>query len=124
MTIQQKRLQYLEKTINHFNSTNRAVLIENGYKKGCLYSHQYNGGCAIGREIPQELAIQLDDYKAGAGVSNPNIFAKLPDYLKELGQQFLIDLQRLHDGCKNWCKTGLSKAGKLRAAEIKRNYCI
>ena len=55
-------------------------------------------GCAIGRFLEPELARKLDnqeDYKSG--VSSDNIFQQLPSWMKDLGQDFLTDLQFLHD---------------------------
>jgi len=45
-------------------------------------------------------------------VANPIVFDKLPDNLKELGQDFLRAVQILHDVTANWSETGLSDTGK------------
>jgi len=113
--IKQRRLEVLEDTCRHFNSTNRAV---NGMNV-CSYAL----GCAIGRRIP-DLALRerLDGF-AVSSVRDDDIFRLLPTELQDLGKDFLGDLQVLHDNRNNWNETGLSSKGKFAAAEIRRNYC-
>jgi hypothetical protein len=94
-----------------FNSKNRAM-DHNGL---CVYDHRFNGGCAIGRELSDELAGRL----IGA-VSATIVFNQLPDELKALGKDFLAVVQKLHDYTKYWNESGLSEEGKERVKEIER----
>ena len=70
-----------------------------GNKGICVYSHNVNGGCAIGCDIRQSLALKLDSFELGhdTGVNNPDVFNSLPNRLRKMGQMFLADLQHLHD---------------------------
>jgi hypothetical protein len=69
-------------------------------------------GCAIGRHLTPELQEELDERGGYSGVSNPDIFPRLPDNLKELGQNFLYNCQSLHDCDDYWEENSLNEAGK------------
>lgn len=118
MTEQQtKQLALLEETVNHYNSKNRAA------NTSCVYSPipDVSEGCAIGRKIKdKQLCADLDAHKHGGyGVSNQSVFNVLPDELKELGMNFLHDLQRLHDEPAYWDEKGLSLSGAECVRRIK-----
>lgn len=115
-TIKEKQLEFLEETIKHFNSENR------GYDGGrCSYVAQ----CAVGRKIPMGLCEQLDELDCKSiypGLRSVTAFEMLPLDLQELGQEFLIQIQALHDVEKNWNHLGLSEAGEMRVKEIKKIF--
>lgn len=50
------------------------------------------------------------------------IFKKLPKKLRQLGQDFLTDIQILHDIQKYWNSEGLSKVGEEYYKDIKEKY--
>lgn len=114
-TIKSKQLAFLNETISHFNSNNRGYNHERGQ---CSYV----AGCAIGRKLTPELCEKLDNDPGDKAVSNTPIFNQLPDELKELGRDFLSDIQELHDLGSNWNETGLSYQGKKRVNAILTNY--
>ncbi len=101
--IKEKQLSILNDTISHYNSNNRSYI--NG---SCVYYPTENSeGCAVGRLVKdKELC------KALGTSSVNNIFSSLPDDIKELGHDFLNDLQQLHDNKDNWDGHGLSEKGK------------
>lgn len=51
-------------------------------------------GCAIGRLLPKDIAETLP---YDAGVYDSRVWDSLPEWLKAMGQEFLKDLQILHD---------------------------
>jgi hypothetical protein len=105
------RIDFLQDTVKHFNSTNRGVFTDEEGGQGCAYA----AGCAIGRHIPLGLANELDTYSDeeynGSAVCEPAIFNKLPENLRELGQSFLSRIQNLHDAKGNWDENGLTPVG-------------
>lgn len=107
----------LRDTIRHFNSENRGY---SARKQCCVYSHKCNGGCAIGRKIPQALAKRLD--RLGSGVGDDCIFDSLPPRLRRLGQDFLKNVQTLHDEENNWDTEGLTDHGRCAAKDIRQRF--
>lgn len=111
------RQELFDNTINHFNSSNRAIAEdENGFI-GCKYRTKDGRACAIGREIPTTLARKFDKTDDTA-VDNDYIFDKLPQRLQDMGQYFLLEMQALHDNGDNWNVDGLTEYGLTVAKEI------
>lgn len=111
--LKEKRLAFLNETVAYYNSQNRGLT-----KHGAC---SYVAGCAIGRHCSPELCEQLDG-KVDGSVSYFGVFELLPDRLQELGQQFLISMQILHDFEHNWDKSGLSEQGHNSVNEIKKSF--
>jgi hypothetical protein len=112
------REQLLKSTIEHFNLRNRAMHPSGG----CYYHLKLKDDdkvrrCAIGRELPINLAIELDKNFQGS-VNDIETFEKLPERLKQMGQKFLHKVQELHDRKSNWNEKGLSRNGKKKAQGI------
>ena len=121
-SLKERRLAFLNETISHFNSKNRAYDKE---RQACSYSHKVNGGCAIGRKVSAELAEEFEamsraqEQNAGLSVGATDIFKKLPTELQELGSYFLELVQSLHDGDIYWDENGLSRIGEKKVENIK-----
>lgn len=119
MTIEQRRLEILDWEKNNRTSLNRSTKGEENVR--CAYSGPI--GCAVGRLIDdKELCAELDAEDDGA-VYERHVFAQLPDHIKELGQDFLNDLQVLHDSSQAWNENGLSSLGKNLYEKIKAQRC-
>lgn len=117
-----KRLEFLEDTIRHYNLHNRSA---DDNAQSCFYYpiNSKSEGCAIGRRIKdKELCKELDSLY-NPGVMHDEAFNKLPQELRELGQQFLVSIQDLHDFPKNWNESGLSDQGKSKAKDIIETFC-
>lgn len=117
-TINKKRLKFLNETIKHFNSTNRAMTPFGR----CLYVpiEGVSEGCAIGRHIKNKaLCFKLDGI---GGVGKFEVFVVLPKKLKDLGQDFLAEVQRLHDNKSNWDENGLTHYGNTKVEIIKTDF--
>ncbi len=116
--LKQKRIKVLNDTISFFNSENRCT--EDNTR--CTYYLAGKSGCAIGRLIEdKQLCVTLDGM-ISPGVSNERVFNMLPKKIKELGIDFLYELQKLHDYSYNWCIEGLSDNGKDSVDEIKIRF--
>lgn len=117
-TIEQKRLTVLNDTIGYFNTTTRNINVNDT----CQYypQHEKTEGCAVGRLIKdKELCKKLDTLGGGTR----KLFKHLPAEVQELGVEFLVDLQLLHDYLYHWDQNGLTPRGKDKAEYIKTEYC-
>lgn len=123
-TLTEKRLELLNDTISHYNSENRSTVLNENGRTTCLYFHEKNDGCAIGRQIKdKELCKRLDKgFEYMTGVSESNVFNQLPENLTELGQSFLMCIQKLHDADRFWNETGLSDKGMEYVKHIKESF--
>jgi len=126
LDLAKRQLAFLEDTVSFFNSSNRNFIRKKNFvtlnNEQCVYSPTENSpGCAIGRHLSKKLANELDRQKL-TSVSYTVIFDKLPDWMKDLGNAFLEDVQRLHDWSAYWTKDGLSKEGKLEVSRIKNRH--
>ena len=97
--INKRRLEILEWERDNRNLNNRAVL-----GQSCTYRHSANGGCAVGRLVPEHLAETLYGRVAYC-------FNRLPNDVQELGLKFLRCLQNFHDSAGYFEKDGLSSFG-------------
>ncbi len=110
-TIKERRLEILKWEKENRTSQNRAI----NNSLTCIYSGEI--GCGVGRLIEdKDLCARLDSLGGGAWVCNPgvcnhSVFEQLPENVKELGQDFLKDLQKLHDYGHHWTPDGLSDDG-------------
>lgn len=124
MTIQEKRKALLDETVKYYSedTTRRCV---NGR---CFYSpknanNSNSEGCAIGRKISPELQLRLDRQEF-TGINITDNYNMLPDELKELGKDFLTELQSLHDDGRLWHGvTGLTEQGQNRVKWIEKEFC-
>lgn len=120
--IKERQSQFLYDTIHHYNSNNRCV-----DDIGQCYYHptsKNTKGCAIGRHLAKKLAKQMDNGEFGVPSmrSNPNIFERLPVWMKEMGRDFLMEVQSLHDGLPYWDGNGLSGAGLYQVDALKVKF--
>lgn len=118
--LQEKQAAFLISEISYRNSNNRAI----NSNDRCLYSHEFHGGCAIGRKIPQELCLILDGLSESSVDCN-EVFEQLPEELQELTQDFLTDMQHLHDfrgKAMSFTEQGLSLCGKDRVKHMIQKY--
>lgn len=116
-----KRLAFLEETAAFYNLGNRCFN-ESGL---CQYFVGGKAGCAIGRHIQNKtLCRRLDKLEDGSIQAIHDeafpIYQKLPEKLRELGIQFLVLMQDLHDEASYWDENGLSRSGKDRIKFIKQ----
>jgi hypothetical protein len=118
-TIKERRLEILKWERENRTSQNRAI----NQELTCIYSGEI--GCGVGRLIEdKDLCAKLDsssDRCGGSGVCLPSVFEQLPENVQELGQEFLMDLQALHDHGQHWTSNGLSNAGEnfMNELEVK-----
>lgn len=114
------RLNFLLDTAEYYNSKNRAI----GKDKLCVYScTNESKGCAIGRFLPKAMARKFDNY-SNSSIQNNEIFNSLPEDLQNLGQDFLLKIQELHDGKSYWTLKGLSSDGKTKVQNIKNKFYL
>jgi hypothetical protein len=112
-TIKERRLEILKWEKNNRTSLNRAITSGGT----CIYSGEI--GCGVGRLIEdKDLCAKLDSF---GGL--PSVFEQLPENVRELGQEFLMDLQKLHDYDQHWTGNGLSNAGENFMNELEAIWC-
>ena len=116
--------ELLYDTVHHYNLNNRCVT-----SARCTYSpitigKENSEGCAIGRWLVPELALQIDKERAdgSSGIVQIINLYPFPDWMKKLDIKFLKELQRLHDVNSNWIETGLSVSGKYCVRDICENF--
>ena len=109
-TLKERQLEFLEDTVNHFNSRNRGLNEHGGYS--------YSAGCAIGRYLDKALCKKLDSIGHNP-VTGSNVFNQLPENMRELGKDFLGKIQFLHDIEEYWGENGLTIKGIKRVEVIK-----
>jgi hypothetical protein len=115
--LQKRQLVVLEETVKTYNSNNRAQ-----GPNSCVYHKEGTPGCAVGRLIEdKQLCIKLDSF-SDSSVDSDEIFELLPEEVKDLGQRFLVRLQRLHDDMYNWDESGITDEGKNRVNHIKQDF--
>ena len=72
----------------------------------CTYSHNFNGGCAIGVALTKKVAEFLQ--QGDQFISIGEVLLKAPKRLSSMGVDFLSDLQSVHDSDRFWwdCEEG------------------
>lgn len=68
------------------------------------------GGFAVGGQM------------AHNGVEKDEVFKMLPENVKEYTQEFLMEIQDLHDNEENWDLKGISSYGKQTVEKIKKQF--
>ncbi len=117
-TLKEKQLFYLNEVTKRFNLNNLSIT-DNGV---CVYkSINESGGCAVGFVLTENKSESLDAF-GYSGVDSNDIFEELPIWLQNLSQEFLRELQQLHDDKDNWIEIGLSELGREKVEEIKLKY--
>ena len=117
-TIKERIKEILQWERDNRNSNNRSV---DANTKGCTYSGEI--GCAVGRLVEdKDLCSRLDN-SALSGVCRTEVFNQLPENVKELGQEFLQDLQKLHDNYQYWNENGLSDSGNKIMMQLETRWC-
>jgi len=127
-------LELLEDTIKYYseNPERRCVVM-----RSCYYSpitagkENISEGCAIGRHLDKDFALQIDneDDDFGGCSQIENVLSimlekeenksKFPDWMLKMKPNFLSDIQGLHDGVSHWDKNGLTQEGLEYVKEIK-----
>lgn len=103
----------LEETVAFYSKDITRRSVENLF---CVYRTKDGHACAIGRLIPDAT---VGKFKSYGIVCCEGIFFYLPDSVKFLGADFLVDLQRLHDNSSFWSDKGLTAKGKQFYNKIK-----
>jgi hypothetical protein len=109
-TIKERRLEILNWEKDNRNINNRSVKSDGAV--GCAYAGPI--GCGVGRLIDDKKLCAELDRRLDSSVASNSLFNLLPKEVQDLGQIFLTDLQRLHDGIRFWIEKGLSSEGLIR----------
>lgn len=56
-------------------------------------------------------------------VVSTKVFPNLPIWMQDLGEEFLKEVQMLHDSDDYWCIGGLSENGAKQYNNIAKRYC-
>lgn len=88
------REEILQDAINYYWGKPERKCVDDT-KGNCQYMPSMTSeGCAIGRLLPEDI---VDKLPPDAGVYDERVWIHLPEWLKAMGQEFLKDLQILHD---------------------------
>lgn len=109
-----KRRKLVEFVSVYFNSKNRSFCEETNR---CVYRSKDGFGCALGIFIDITPAHELNH--AGPVMGDEVI----PDTLKELGIDFLVYVQQLHDTKAFWTDTGLNTEGVEFKNKLLKKHC-
>ncbi len=109
--------ELLVSTVQFYTSENRGTVPNS---KACMYSKSDTSpGCAIGRFLPENVQKIFDKPDNGnyiLGVEeifeNPDFVEMLPDWMLEIGEDFLSRIQSLHDSEFKWDSFGINNVGK------------
>lgn len=132
--IKNRRRQVLNETVQYYRTHPRCIGWdeEEDYKGRVSKSWgkvMYSGeslmveteGDAIGRLLPKQLRGKIDRTYGEAGIWW--VWGMLPEKIKELGEEFLIELSCLHDNDKWWFKQNLSEEGQQFYEELLKRFC-
>lgn len=127
--------ELLEDTIAYYsvNPNERRCAVKIDGKLTCKYSPITlkkigSDGCAIGRHLDKELAIEIDEYYGGNGNGSDITRVKedfndrLPIWMQEMSTDFLERLQLLHDRDDYWNESGLTPSGQDYIDLLKLKY--
>lgn len=123
--IKARQLALLEDTMQAYTLYTRAKDFN-----GCVYfPTEHSVGCAIGRCLPRNSELLSIEWQENARRYDQNtgiqyVLDKCPLWIQEMNNEFLTQLQALHDSSVCWNEFGLSDAGKLQANRIKTKYCV
>ena len=118
--IKARQKAFLDYIAGFYNSNNRGT----DAFGTCVYrASGTSPGCAIGQFLSPDLA----DRCAGSITTvfnNEKHYADVPAWMKEMGLQFLIHVQVLHDRSKHWDEKGLTALGRMAYQEITVDFCL
>lgn len=117
--IKERQLTFLKDTAAHYNLSNRGVRES---VKGAGSICTYVAGCAIGRHITDMKKREDFDASHRSAVGEKEIFNRLPKWMKEMGDDFLGDVQALHDEESNWDGDGINEKGKNAVENIEFHF--
>jgi hypothetical protein len=120
MTLRERRLAFLQDTIEYYSVDpyGRRSISQNIL---CKYRTIDGAQCAIGRHIPDDKYDPKIERKSVDKIKNLSHY--LPEHILELGLDFLVAVQKIHDNHNNWCLKGLSNYGIERVKLIERSWC-
>jgi hypothetical protein len=109
LTIKEQKLKLLEETVNYYEQDpSRRSINDDGKGYSCAYRIKCEDGtvkkCAVGRLIPDHMydpsieGCTVEDLYEEKGI----IYKILPKEYSDLGEDFLINLQQLHDFDNYW----------------------
>lgn len=116
--VKQKRKEFLEDTWKYYAEDVSRRAIE-GNK--CKYKTEDGRKCAIGRHMTYD---KYDPSIEGNGITLGGVAMLIPNDILNLGLDFLVRIQLLHDCNDNWNDHGLSDHGENVVGEIERDFIL
>lgn len=128
-----KRLRILEDTIEYYKNKGMRCTDDNSCRYSSKTVNKEGEGCAVGRLLTPEQRYEIDGVCLHGSHSSSisdlmrNVYLPkelLSDEIYELGEDFLSELQLLHDSESNWDdrdSVSLSKDGERVADNIRDN---
>lgn len=112
LPVNERRMKFLEDMVDFYTEENRALkLASNQSIQICVYHPtDKSPGCAIGRWLEESENCNLN--------YNGNIISflrngnKIPEWMHEMGSQFLSECQGFHDSAEYWSNDSKNKDSK------------
>ena len=116
--VSDREVALLKDTASFYNTTNRAVTQGEpvlGSPICFYYSTETTPGCAIGRCLDRSTELSKAKHLP-VGATSVAVLLKsmpleFPQWLRDMDEDFLTQLQHFHDGDSYWTATGLSDDG-------------
>jgi hypothetical protein len=125
LKVSKTKQELLNNTIAFYSEdvTRRAYDEEKGV---CMYHTEDGRNCAIGRELKSPSTFGVATDSADEGVGSLSLMKELPKRLRVMGEEFLSNIQQLHDSDKYWNipESKLSYAGRDRVEFICTKYSL
>jgi hypothetical protein len=117
--VKARQKAFLDYVAKFYNLNNRAEKPEGG----CVYHALDNSpGCAIGQFLPLNLQKNCVGAIDNVYYYQPEYFNQFPDWMREMGFDFLLEIQRLHDYSSYWDENGISEIGQKPYARIVERF--
>lgn len=100
ISLNEAQRAFIVDELQHYNSANRGATPVTGV---CRYS----AGCAVGRRIEDADICLVLDSGTNKTVDSDMVFTKLPQWMQDLGRDFLGLCQKIHDNGLLWTPEGL-----------------
>jgi hypothetical protein len=121
LKVSQTRQELLNNTIAFYSEDVTRRAFDEGAGV-CMYHTADGRNCAIGRELKNPSTFGVATDSVDEGVGSLALMIELPKRLSSMGEDFLTDIQMLHDTEFYWGRDGLTLGGEGKVNSICIKY--